>query len=464
MYASPLPLPAFPSPSPSASAAIAAAAAAGMYSLPAMGGAYGPAPGGVPFGYVGSTAPMPLPLPSMVSGQAPLPVANGHALTTPVGAAATPSLGPAAPVATSIPVAAVGQGMPPHWVPPPSAAVSASAATPVTGATTDASPTPPTHTVPPPKRKITRTRRRKSSPLPPADVALDQLARADLAGTTAARSRKMSASEREVMLHRRRLRNRASAARSRHKAREAAARGGAAAPASGGQPAGAGQPATASSSAAPPTAAVGVTTLAGVAAEDTAAAVATLAALPLGPTRARAAAVEAVKEPSQPGLSTEGAAERVAAVIARNLELRERNERLRAAIDTLQRAAHVVGDDGAVDGVPAVPTVAAVAKTAPSPQSPVTPMNVVCGVGCDRSGGGSGGGGGGGDPSADQSCGSLEFRDCVVRAGGNGDSGIMATGEGTRGGEGSGSLVGSSMSGMTLTSEAVQQALVRPLV
>lgn len=40
---------------------------------------------------------------------------------------------------------------------------------------------------------------------------------ADLKGTTAARSRKMTEDERRVMLHKRRLRNRASAARSREK-------------------------------------------------------------------------------------------------------------------------------------------------------------------------------------------------------------------------------------------------------
>ena len=40
---------------------------------------------------------------------------------------------------------------------------------------------------------------------------------ADLKGTTAARSRKMSEEERRIMLHKRRLRNRASAARSREK-------------------------------------------------------------------------------------------------------------------------------------------------------------------------------------------------------------------------------------------------------
>lgn len=39
----------------------------------------------------------------------------------------------------------------------------------------------------------------------------------DLTGTTAARSRKMTEEERKVMLHKRRLRNRASAARSREK-------------------------------------------------------------------------------------------------------------------------------------------------------------------------------------------------------------------------------------------------------
>lgn len=41
----------------------------------------------------------------------------------------------------------------------------------------------------------------------------------DLAGTTAARSRKMDPEEREIMLMKRRLRNRASAARSRQKQR-----------------------------------------------------------------------------------------------------------------------------------------------------------------------------------------------------------------------------------------------------
>lgn len=41
----------------------------------------------------------------------------------------------------------------------------------------------------------------------------------DLSGTTAARSRKMDAGEREIMLMKRRLRNRASAARSRQKQR-----------------------------------------------------------------------------------------------------------------------------------------------------------------------------------------------------------------------------------------------------
>jgi Basic region leucine zipper len=45
----------------------------------------------------------------------------------------------------------------------------------------------------------------------------------DLKGTTAARSRKMTEHERTVMLHKRRLRNRASAARSREKQRNAVA-------------------------------------------------------------------------------------------------------------------------------------------------------------------------------------------------------------------------------------------------
>lgn len=42
----------------------------------------------------------------------------------------------------------------------------------------------------------------------------------DLTGTTAAKSRKMSVKERDIMLHKRRLRNRASAARSREKQRK----------------------------------------------------------------------------------------------------------------------------------------------------------------------------------------------------------------------------------------------------
>lgn len=463
MYASPLPLPAFPSPSPSASAAIAAAAAAGMYAMPGMGGAYVPASGGVAFGYVGN--PAPLPLPSLGPGQATLPVTSGPALSCALRTATPPPLGQAVPVATSVPVPAVGQVFPSHWAPPP-AATSVVVAAPeagVAGGVAAAVPAVPTQPTPPPKRKITRTRRRKSAPLPPADVALDQLARADLAGTTAARSRKMSASEREVMLHRRRLRNRASAARSRHKAREAAARGGAAAPAGGGRALSVGEP-PAVCPAAAPTGVADVAALTAVAAEDAAAAaVATLAALPLGPTRARAAAAEAVKASSQPGLLADGAAERVAAVIAHNMQLRERNARLRAAIDTLQRAAHMVGDDYTVDGVPAATTAALVAKAVLSPQSPVTPMNVVCGVECDRVGS-NGGGGGGGDSPADHSCGSLEYRDSAAQTGGGGGGEVVAAGGSVHGDGGDGSLVGSSMSGMTTAGEAVQQALVRPLV
>lgn len=42
----------------------------------------------------------------------------------------------------------------------------------------------------------------------------------DLRGSTAAKSRKMSTQQRDIMLHKRRLRNRASAARSRHKQRK----------------------------------------------------------------------------------------------------------------------------------------------------------------------------------------------------------------------------------------------------
>eukprot|EP00170_Pyropia_yezoensis_P010244 contig_47143_g10282 len=53
-------------------------------------------------------------------------------------------------------------------------------------------------------------------------VPLDTVALADLSGTTAAESRRMSAEERALMLHKRKLRNRASAARSRDRQRASA--------------------------------------------------------------------------------------------------------------------------------------------------------------------------------------------------------------------------------------------------
>lgn len=56
-----------------------------------------------------------------------------------------------------------------------------------------------------------------ASPLLSACTSLSGHDLTDLSGTTAARSRKMSDEERKIMLHKRRLRNRASAARSREK-------------------------------------------------------------------------------------------------------------------------------------------------------------------------------------------------------------------------------------------------------
>lgn len=70
----------------------------------------------------------------------------------------------------------------------------------------------PTSPIAKPRRRTTPTRRKASTSLPLAEADM-----ADLKGTTAARSRKMTEDERRVMLHKRRLRNRASAARSREK-------------------------------------------------------------------------------------------------------------------------------------------------------------------------------------------------------------------------------------------------------
>lgn len=70
-----------------------------------------------------------------------------------------------------------------------------------------------------PKRKITRKRPRKSEAAAEAARWAPAIASQDLAGTTAAASRRMSTEERQLMLHKRKLRNRASAARSRAVAR-----------------------------------------------------------------------------------------------------------------------------------------------------------------------------------------------------------------------------------------------------
>lgn len=69
------------------------------------------------------------------------------------------------------------------------------------------------------KRKITRKRPRKSEAAAEAARWAPAIASQDLTGTTAAASRRMSTEERQLMLHKRKLRNRASAARSRAVAR-----------------------------------------------------------------------------------------------------------------------------------------------------------------------------------------------------------------------------------------------------
>lgn len=66
-----------------------------------------------------------------------------------------------------------------------------------------------------PRKAIRRHRMTKEE-----EARFDPVLLSDLKGTTAARSRKMSAEEHDVMLHKRRLRNRASAARSREKQRK----------------------------------------------------------------------------------------------------------------------------------------------------------------------------------------------------------------------------------------------------
>ena len=65
------------------------------------------------------------------------------------------------------------------------------------------------------RNSIAREKANKSSSLLDLSVTTNDFS--DLKGTTAARSRKMTEEERKIMLHKRRLRNRASAARSREK-------------------------------------------------------------------------------------------------------------------------------------------------------------------------------------------------------------------------------------------------------
>jgi len=428
LYAAPLRLPAYPSAAPSSSAAIAAAAAAGMYG---MGGGY------APYAY----APVPMHLP------APLPVAAGlsaasHPLSgAPVGLAPPTAV---APTAVAVP-GVVGGHVGVHWAPvasppTPSAAATAAPAGPAVGSVSPA-----TRPTPPPKRKITRTRRRKSSPPPPADLALDELARANLAGTTAARSRKMSASEREVMLHRRRLRNRASAARSRYKAREAAARGisvSATRTAADAQAPDAmttaTRPATAASAAAAPTLSSETA--------DAAAAAAALASMPLASTHAHPGVV--ARGGPSPSLSPgDAVAKRLAEAIAYNVELRERNARLHAVIGSLQRASGATDADAAAGVAGTGAPVSTTVKTVFSPVSPVAPI-AACGG--DR--------GSVADPAADQSCGSLELDHCVRGdTAGGGRHAHTRVDAGVCSAEPCGGLSdGSGMSGLTLAGEAVQ--------
>jgi cell division protein FtsB len=68
--------------------------------------------------------------------------------------------------------------------------------------------------------KASSPKRRRTSKIEELSFFDDELLQ-DLKGTTAARSRLMSEEERNLMLHKRRLRNRASAARSREKQRSA---------------------------------------------------------------------------------------------------------------------------------------------------------------------------------------------------------------------------------------------------
>jgi len=420
LYAAPLRLPAYPSAAPSSSAAIAAAAAAGMYG---MGGGY------APYAY----APVPMHL------AAPLPVAAGLSAANNPLSGAPAALAPptaVAPTAVAVP-GVVGGHVGVHWAaaspPTPSTAAAAARAGPAAGAVSPAA-----RPTPPPKRKITRTRRRKSSPPPPADLALDELARANLAGTTAARSRKMSASEREVMLHRRRLRNRASAARSRHKAREAAARGVTVAATETAADAKAPAAATTATRHATAAAAAVAPTLSSETA-DAAAAAAALASMPLASTHAQPGVV--ARGGPSPSLSPgDAVAKRLAEAIAYNVELRERNARLHAVIGSLQRASGAA-DAGAATA--AVGTGAPVSTMVKAVSSPVS-------CGGDR--------GSVGDPAADQSCGSLELDHCVHgdTAGGGGDARSRVDAGVCSAERGGGLSDGSGMSGLSLAGEAVQ--------
>lgn len=137
---------------------------------------------------------------------------------------APPPLSLAPPVATSIappthyrasPRARPQQQPPTLRTPPPTPPLCASPVSPADGG-------PPLSPRKPRSRrgagKIRRKRltKEEEARFPAAELA-------DLTGTTAARSRKMSSSERDLMLHKRRLRNRESAARSRDKQRRTAA-------------------------------------------------------------------------------------------------------------------------------------------------------------------------------------------------------------------------------------------------
>lgn len=144
----------------------------------------------------------------------------------------TPLLAPGPAVAAASPVtpasvmsdvfrvpAVTGQGSPPRGA--PQAAIRGGAMSCSTATTAvDGDATGGFRCVAPiPKRKITRKRPRKSEAAAEAARWAPAIASQDLAGTTAAASRRMSTEERQLMLHKRKLRNRASAARSRAVAR-----------------------------------------------------------------------------------------------------------------------------------------------------------------------------------------------------------------------------------------------------